>query len=68
MGVIPGELPQEGGETGLDAALMDLLIDLRATARKNKDWATADKIRDRLSEAGIALEDRAEGTTWRVEK
>ena len=68
LGVIPGELPQEGGEAGLDAALMDVLIDLRAAARKNKDWATADTIRDRLAEAGVALEDRAEGTTWRVEK
>jgi cysteinyl-tRNA synthetase len=68
LGVIPDELPQEGGETGLDAALMDILIDLRATARKNRDWATADTIRDRLTESGVALEDRAEGTTWRLEK
>jgi cysteinyl-tRNA synthetase len=68
LGLIPDELPQEGGETGLDAALMDILIDVRAAARKNKDWATADAIRDRLLEAGVALEDRAEGTTWRVEK
>jgi cysteinyl-tRNA synthetase len=68
LGVIPGELPQEGGETGLDAALMDILIDLRATARKNKDWATADTIRDRLAEAGVALEDRPEGTTWRLDR
>ncbi len=68
LGVIPDELPQEGGETGLDAALMDILIDLRAAARKNKDWATADTIRNRLVEAGVALEDRAEGTTWRLEK
>jgi cysteinyl-tRNA synthetase len=68
LGVIPDELPQEGGETGLDAALMDILIDLRAAARANKDWATADTIRDRLIAAGVALEDRAEGTTWRVER
>ena len=67
LGVIPDELPQEGGESGLDAALRELLIDLRAAARKNKDWATADMIRDRLAAAGVALEDRPEGTTWRVE-
>jgi cysteinyl-tRNA synthetase len=65
LGLIPDELPQESG-AGLDAALMDILIDLRATARKNRDWATADVIRDRLEKAGVSLEDRPEGTTWRL--
>jgi cysteinyl-tRNA synthetase len=68
LGVIPDELPQEGGGLGLEAALMAVLIDLRAEARKNRDWETADRIRDRLLEAGVVLEDRAEGTTWRVER
>jgi cysteinyl-tRNA synthetase len=65
LGVIPDELPQESG-AGLDNELMSLLIDLRAQARQNRDWATADTIRDRLVEIGIALEDRPEGTTWRL--
>jgi cysteinyl-tRNA synthetase len=63
LGLIPDELPQQAG-TGLDEALMHILIDLRAQARKDKDWATADMIRDRLAEVGVALEDRPEGTTW----
>ena len=63
LGLIPDELPQQAG-TGLDEALMRILIDLRAQARKDKDWATADMIRDRLAEVGVALEDRPEGTTW----
>jgi cysteinyl-tRNA synthetase len=67
LGVIPDELPQKKQESGLDGALMEILIELRATARKNKDWATADTIRDRLTAAGVVLEDRPEGTTWRVE-
>jgi cysteinyl-tRNA synthetase len=68
LGVIPDELPQATQESGLDGALMEILIELRATARKNKDWVTADTIRDRLTEAGVVLEDRPEGTTWKVER
>jgi cysteinyl-tRNA synthetase len=43
---------------------MQLLIQLRADARTNKDFATADTIRNRLQEAGVVLEDRAGGTEW----
>ena len=45
--------------------LMRLLIDIRNNARTNKDFATADTVRDRLGELGITLEDRKEGTGWR---
>ena len=44
--------------------LMALLIELRANARKSKDFATADKIRKDLADAGIVLEDRPTGTEW----
>ena len=37
----------------------------RAEAKKNKDWATADKIRKELKEQGILLEDGPNGTTWK---
>jgi cysteinyl-tRNA synthetase len=43
---------------------MPLVIDLRAAARKNKNFAVADKIRDALAPLGIVLEDRAGGTDW----
>jgi cysteinyl-tRNA synthetase len=43
---------------------MPLVIDLRAAARKNKNFAVADKIRDGLAPLGIALEDRPGGTDW----
>ena len=46
------------------ADLMELLIELRAAARKNKDFATADKIRQRLTALEITLEDRPGGTEW----
>jgi cysteinyl-tRNA synthetase len=45
-------------------AIMQLLIELRADARRTKDFATADTIRIRLKELGITLEDRASGTEW----
>jgi cysteinyl-tRNA synthetase len=67
LGLIPDELPQEAG-AGLEDALVGILIDLRASARGNRDWATADTIRDRLAEIGVTLEDRPEGTTWRLSK
>jgi cysteinyl-tRNA synthetase len=43
---------------------MQLVIDLRANARKAKNFATADAIRDGLAPTGIKLEDRAGGTEW----
>ncbi len=46
---------------------MDLLIKLRENARKEKNYALSDKIRDRLKEIGIVLEDRSDGTTWKTE-
>ena len=67
LGLIPDELPREAS-AGLEKALMSILIDLRAQARENKDWATADMIRGRLAEIGVMLEDRLEGTTWQSNK
>ncbi len=42
------------------------LIDQRNQARKDRDFATADRIRDELGERGIELRDGPEGTTWEV--
>jgi cysteinyl-tRNA synthetase len=49
----------------LAEGLVQLIIELRANARNNKDWATADLIRDRLKDLGITLED-GETTTWKL--
>ncbi|GIW77286.1 MAG: hypothetical protein KatS3mg104_2349 [Phycisphaerae bacterium] len=43
---------------------MDLIIRIRAEARKRKDFATADAIRDGLAGLKIALIDRPDGTGW----
>ena len=57
----------EGGEgaSALTAEQIDALIAERATARKAKQWAEADRIRNLLQEGGVVLEDTPKGTTWR---
>ena len=50
---------------GLDDFEIDLMLEERAQARRNKDFSTSDKIRDKLSSQGVVLEDGASGTTWR---
>jgi cysteinyl-tRNA synthetase len=54
-----------GDTEGLDDALIDQLIEERNNARKQKDFARADQIRDQLQGMGISLEDVADGTRWR---
>jgi cysteinyl-tRNA synthetase len=69
LGIFPADLMAGGAVSASaerEAGLMRMLIKLRAQARENKDWATADMIRDRLDELGIALEDRPEGTMWKA--
>ena len=48
-----------------EAAEIESLIAKRAEAKKNKDWATADAIRNELKDKGIVLEDSPTGTTWK---
>jgi cysteinyl-tRNA synthetase len=48
------------------AETIDALVAERTAARKNKDWKRADEIRDELEKAGILLEDRGDGTDWKV--
>ena len=58
------EMMEEGGSSDALGKVMDLVIDLRHQARANKDWATADKIRDDLAAENIVIKDGKEGTTW----
>jgi cysteinyl-tRNA synthetase len=51
------------GELSADA--IDALLVERREARANRDFSTADAIRDKLAEAGISIEDGPDGTAWR---
>lgn len=52
-------------KTSLDDEI-EALIAQRNEARKNKDWATADKIRDELKARHIVLEDTPQGVKWKI--
>jgi cysteinyl-tRNA synthetase len=57
----------KSGKDDLTSGLMQLLIDLRAEARKTKNFALGDQIRQRLAQLGVVLEDRPGGTDWRIQ-
>jgi cysteinyl-tRNA synthetase len=73
-GALLGLLQQEPeawlrrGETEVDAARVDDLLEQRRAARGARDFARADAIRDELTGMGIVIEDGAHGTRWSVLK
>ena len=58
-----GGLEDDGTQQALDAA-MEVLMTLRQEAKAAKDWALSDRIRDRLTGAGIKIMDDKEGSRW----
>ena len=46
--------------------IMDLVLEIRNTAKQNKDWDTADKIRKQLKESGVEIMDDKNGSTYRI--
>ena len=66
LGIIPEDLDR-GGDAGREDGLLRLLVELRAEARTRKDWTTSDQIREQLSKLGVTLEDRPDGTVWKLE-
>ncbi len=68
LGIIPAaDDAAAGGSAEREAALIELLISLRADARQNKNYAESDRIRNELAGMGVVLEDRADGTVWKTE-
>ncbi|NMC32855.1 MAG: cysteine--tRNA ligase [Veillonellaceae bacterium] len=66
LGLIPEEQPAETGrDEALVSSLMEILLELRRSARERKDWATADAIRNKLQSAGIVVEDSPQGARWK---
>ena len=62
-----GAFLQSGGGDSLAENEIEALIAERQAAKKNRDFARADEIRDSLKAQGVVLEDSREGTTWRRE-
>ena len=48
--------------------VVDMVLDLRAKAKADKDWATSVKIRDELAAAGFEVKDTKDGVTWKLNK
>lgn len=64
LGLIDESGTENGGE--VISGLMDLIIDIRKSAREQKDWTTSDKIRDQLKAIGVELKDTKDGVEWRI--
>jgi cysteinyl-tRNA synthetase len=61
----PEEYLRAGGAGGLSDAEIEVLIQRRLEARKARNFAEADRIRQELKAQGVLLEDGPGGTTWR---
>ncbi|WP_372752294.1 cysteine--tRNA ligase [Labilibaculum sp.] len=59
---------EEGGNNEILDQVIRLLLSTRDEAKKNKDWATADKIRDELTHLGIVVKDTKDGHEWEIVK
>jgi len=51
----------------LTDSLMQMILNMRAEAKANKDWPTSDKLRDALAAINIQIKDSKEGTSWTYE-
>ena len=65
LGILPA-VDAAAADAGREAALIEMLIAMRAEARKQKNWAESDRIRDELARVGVILEDRPDGTIWKT--
>jgi len=67
LGIVKDKYPEAAGsDDELMGKLVNVLIDQRKQARKEKDFARADELRNRLDAMGIVLEDTPDKTTWRM--
>lgn len=68
---ILGMKEENGSSDGREEAygkVVDMLLDERVKAKANKDWATADKIRNELTALGFEIKDTKEGFEWKLNK
>jgi len=63
-----GLLPENDENANNDTVgkLMDMILNIRLDAKKNKDWATSDKIRNELTALGFEIKDTKDGFEWKI--
>jgi cysteinyl-tRNA synthetase len=69
LGLWPGDFANDANDSGLRRvvdAIVPALLEARQAARERKDFAESDRIRDALAEAGVVVEDTAQGQRWRL--
>jgi len=64
----PESFFQQSGESALDSGMIDDLVAQRWQARVDRNWAKADELRAKLSALKVVVEDKANGSIWRVER
>ena len=66
LGVYNTEVRTDGDNVEQRDHLINLLLEIRQEARSRKDWDTSDKIRDRLKQLNIEIQDTRDGATWKI--
>lgn len=65
LGLLPAT--GKGGNNEVLGNVLDMVMSIRTDAKKNKDWATSDRIRDDLKRAGVLVKDTKDGYEWEIE-
>jgi cysteinyl-tRNA synthetase len=68
LGGVLGLLQERTQDADIVGGLVKLLDEVRQESRARKDYATSDKIRDRLKQLGVVVEDSAQGLRWKLQK
>ncbi|MDE6541147.1 MAG: cysteine--tRNA ligase, partial [Muribaculaceae bacterium] len=68
LGIVPENAAGAAGGMEPFEKAVDFILEMRSQAKKNKDWATSDLIRDRLAAIGFDVKDTKDGWEWSVKK
>jgi cysteinyl-tRNA synthetase len=68
LGIYDEQKASSDDLTVLVEQFIDLILEVRQDAKQRKDWETADKIRNRLKQLDVELQDTRSGTTWKIIK
>ena len=66
LGLKPAQDSADPAREKAYAKAVDMVLEMRAKAKAEKDWATSDALRDALQDAGFVVKDTADGTVWSI--